>query len=74
MIRANRLLTPLVWIEYWPKESTDGGEETFDLVIFSSYKVQERAPYLGENRVWIGDATWKRLDCASVEVLVGGKV
>jgi hypothetical protein len=63
-----------VWIEHWPKESTNGGEESFELVVFSSYEVVERAPYLGETRAWIGDATWKRLDRASVEVLVGGKV
>jgi hypothetical protein len=44
------------------------------LVAFSSYKVEERAPYLGEARAWVGDATWKRLDRATVEVLVGGKV
>jgi hypothetical protein len=73
VIRANRLPTPLVWIEHWPKESSDG-EETFDLVVFSSYEVTGRAPYLGETRTWIGDATWKSLDRASVEVLVGTKV
>ena len=28
----------------WPKESTDAGEETFELVVFSSYEVEERAP------------------------------
>jgi len=44
------------------------------LVVFSSYEVTERAPYLGETRAWIGDAIWKRLDRATVEVLVGGKV
>jgi hypothetical protein len=74
VIRANKLPTHLVWIEHWPKESTDGGEETFDLVVFSSYEVTERAPYLGETRAWIGDATWKPLDHASVEIIVGGKV
>jgi hypothetical protein len=74
VIRSHRLPTPLVLIEHWPKESTDGGEETFELVAFSSYKVEERAPYLGEARAWVGDATWKRLDRATVEVLVGGKV
>jgi hypothetical protein len=74
VIRSHRLPTPLVWIEHWPKEATDGGEETFELVVFSSYKVKERAPYLGKTRAWIGDATWKRLDRAAVEVLVGGKV
>ncbi len=74
VIRSHRLPTPLVWIEHWPKEATDGGEESFELDIFSSYKVEERAPYLGETRAWIGDATWKRLDHTTVEVLVGGKV
>jgi len=72
-IRANELPTPLVWIEHWAEESTEG-QETFELVVFSSYEVVERAPYLGETRAWIGDATWKRLDRASVEVMVGGKV
>jgi hypothetical protein len=47
VIRANELPTPLVWIEHWPRESTNGGEETFELVVFSSYEVVERAPYLG---------------------------
>ena len=32
------------------------------MVVFSSYKVKERATYLAETREWIGDATWKRLD------------
>jgi hypothetical protein len=33
----------------------DGGEETFDLVVFSSYEVTQRAPYLGETRLTIGE-------------------
>jgi hypothetical protein len=74
VIRANELPTPLVWVEHWPEEGTDGGEETFELVVFSSYEVTERAPYLGETRVWIEEPAWKPLDRASVEVLVGGKV
>jgi hypothetical protein len=73
VIRANELPTPLVWVEHWPEESTEG-QETFELVVFSSYEVIERAPYLGETRAWVGDATWKPLDRATVEVLVGGKV
>jgi hypothetical protein len=56
VIRTNVLSTPLVWIEHWSEESTDGGVETFDLVVFSSYEVTERAPYLGEARAWIGEA------------------
>ena len=73
VIRANELPTHLVWIEHWPEGTTEG-YETFELVVFSSYKVEERAPYLGETRAWIGDATWKPFDRASVEILVEGKV
>jgi hypothetical protein len=43
VIRANELLTPLVWVEHWPKETIEG-QETFELVVFSSYEVVERAP------------------------------
>jgi hypothetical protein len=50
VIRANKLSTPLGWIEHRSEESTNGGGETFDLVAFSSYEVMERAPYLGETR------------------------
>jgi len=74
VIQANELPTPLVWIEHWPKESIDGRDETFELVVFSGYEVTERAPYLGETKTRIEEATWKALDCTSVEVLVGAKV
>ena len=74
VIRSHELPAPMVWIEHWPKEATDGAEETFELIVFSSYEVVERAPYLGETRAWIGDATWKQLDRPTVEALVGGKV
>lgn len=74
VICSHELPTPLVWIEHWPKESTGGGAETFELVVFSSYEVEERAPYLGETRARIGGATWKRLDRTTVEALVGEKV
>jgi hypothetical protein len=73
VVRANELPTPLVWIEHWPEETTEG-LETFELVVFSRYEVVEIAPYLRETRAWIGDATWKPLDRASVEILVEGKV
>jgi hypothetical protein len=49
VIQANEPPTPLVWIEYWPQESTEG-QETLDLVVFSGYEVTERAPYLGQAR------------------------
>ncbi len=73
VIRANELPTPLVWVEHWSQEST-GEQETFELAVFSSYEVEERAPYLGETRARIGLPIWKQLGRGSVEVLVGGKV
>jgi hypothetical protein len=75
VIRSHSLPTPLVWVEHWPKEGTDGEEEeAFELIVFSSYELTQRAPYLGETRAWIGEATWKTLDRTAVELLVGGKV
>jgi hypothetical protein len=60
-----------VWVEHFPKEATDGHSETFALVVFSSHEVKERAPYLGETRLTLGEPVWKRLDRESVEALVG---
>src|SRR5215217_1741056 len=74
VMRAYELPNPLVWIEHWSEESTNDGEETFELVVFSSFEVMERAPYLGATRAWIADARWKALDRASVEALVRDKV
>src|SRR5215208_1446972 len=70
VIRYHRLSAP-VWIEHYPTEATDGTSETFELVVFSSYTVKERAPYLGETRLPIGEPTWKTLDREIVETLVG---
>ena len=53
VIRSHELPTPLIGIEHWPEESTRGAE-TFELVDFSSYEIEERAPYLGETRARIG--------------------
>jgi hypothetical protein len=74
VIRYHKLALPPVWIEHYPKEATDGHSETFQLVVFSSYEVKERAPYLGETRLTIGEPVWKTLDRESVEALVGEKV
>jgi hypothetical protein len=43
-------------------------------VVFSSYEVKERAPYLGERRLTVGEPAWKTLDRESVEALVGQEV
>ena len=74
VIRYNRLALPPVWIEHYPKEATDGVSESFELVVFSSYEVTERAPYLGKTRLTVGTPTWKTLDRGSVETLVGQEV
>ena len=65
-----RLSTPAVWIEHHPPIATDGDTETFDLVTFSSYEVTERGPYLGETRLTLGEATWKRITRGMVKILV----
>jgi hypothetical protein len=57
-----------------PPIATDGSTETFDLAAFSSYEVRERGPYLGETRLTVGEATWKRITRSMDEVLVGAEV
>ena len=74
IIHYHALTLPVVWIEHHPPETTDGSTETFDLVAFSTYEVKERAPYMGETRLRVGEATWKRITRGMVEVLVGGEV
>ena len=66
------LPVPLVWIEHYPPETTDGQAETFDLVVFGHYEVREIVRAMEEGPVKeIGPPQWKRLDRGSVEVLVG---
>jgi hypothetical protein len=74
VIRYHRLHAPVVWIEHHPPITTDSFTETFDLVVFSSYEVRDRGPYMGETRLTVGEATWKRITKGMVEVLVGGEV
>ncbi len=75
VIEQHRLPTPLVWIEHHPPATTDGRTEVFELVLFDSYELREvRAPYLDDRMVEIGSPTWKALDRASVETLVGERL
>ena len=74
VIRYHKLALPPVWIEHYPKEATDGHSETFELVVFSSYEVKERAPYLGETWLTIGEPIWKTLEREIVEALVEQEV
>lgn len=68
-----KLPSPPVWIEHRPPESTDGGEEAFDLVAFAHYEVGTTLQG-GSLRKEIGPASRKPLDQQTVEMLVGGNV
>ncbi|MDP9488045.1 MAG: hypothetical protein M3Q49_20025, partial [Actinomycetota bacterium] len=68
---AYRLPTPLVYIEHYPPEATDGRAETFDLVVFGHWEAREIARVPGELVREIGRPTWKPVDRSSVEILVG---
>lgn len=74
IIQHFRLPSPPVWIEHRPREdSPNGQEEAFDLVIFDHHEV--RGTLRGGNpHQEIGQPTRKRLDRASVELLVGHEV
>jgi hypothetical protein len=69
VIAAHQLLAP-VWIEYHPEETTVAEVESFELVVFSDYKVKEIVGPTG-SRLEIGEPFWKPLDRCSVEVLIG---
>jgi hypothetical protein len=73
IIKHFRLPSPPVWIEHRSQESTNGQEETFDLVTFAHHEVKDtlRGEIVHQE---IGQPTRKRLDRASVELLVGQEV
>ena len=75
VIKSHRLPTLLVWIEHHPPEKMEGHTEIFEMVLFDSYEIRERrAPNLGDRAVEIGSPTWKPLDRAAVELLIGERV
>ena len=68
-----------VWIEHYPPEATNGRDETFDLVAFSSssYEVREILRGGGGGGAGhhnIGKPSWKSLDRKIVEALIGQPV
>lgn len=72
VIDAFKLPVPVVWIEHYSPETTDGASETFDLVVFGHYEVREIVRVEEEGTIKeIGPPSWRRLDRGSVEVLVG---
>jgi hypothetical protein len=61
-----------VWLEHYEDGARGTPEDraTFDLVLFSGHEVSE-VPRAGEWRKEVGVPTWKALDRASVEALIG---
>jgi hypothetical protein len=57
IISTNTIRVGPVWIEHYPKEATDSLSETFELAVFSSHGAIERAPYLRERSLTIGEPT-----------------
>jgi len=74
VISSHQLPTPLVWIEHYQEGARGTTEDphSFDLVLFSHYQIENLHPYLGEKRQRIGEPSWKPLDRATVEGLIGG--
>jgi hypothetical protein len=73
VIDFHRLPTPLVWIEHFEDGARGTPEDphTFDMVTFARYEVEELGAYMGEERKRIGEPSWKPLDRATVEALIG---
>ena len=73
VISFHRLPAPLVWIEHRQDGARGTPEDphSFDLVTFSSYEVEDLAPYMGEESKRIGEPSWKPLDRVTVETLIG---
>ena len=44
------------------------------MVTFSSYGVEDLGAYMGEERKRIGEPSWKPLDRATVEMLIGERL
>lgn len=70
------LPAPFTFIEHYPAEPALDMEETYDLVTFSDFRMRKEAPdYRGEGSVRrLGKQSWKPLDRATVENLVGQEV
>jgi hypothetical protein len=64
---------PPVFVEHYEEgaRGTPADRHTFDLVTFSSYEVEDLGAYMGEQRKRIGEPSWKPLDRATVEALIG---
>ena len=74
VLSFHRLPTPVIWVEHYEKgtRGTQEDPQTFDLVTFSGYEVEGPGRYTDEGRRRVSGPTWKPLDRATVEALVGG--
>ena len=75
VIENFRLPTPVVWIEHYEDGARGPAADpaTFDLVIFSHYEPREVLALDGWRKA-IGEPSWKALDRASAEALVGDEL
>lgn len=72
VMEVNQLARNLVWLEHYENgaRGTEEDPETFDLVTFASYEPMDFVSVNGWDRR-IGRPSWKALDRASVEWLIG---
>ena len=75
VLEANRLQRNPVWVEHYENgaHGTEKDPHTFDLVTFASYVPSSFAnPHIPGKR--IGKPSWKALDRATVEALIGSPI
>lgn len=68
------LLPPVIFVEHYEDGSGGTAEDphTFDLLTFSRLRVKEDVPELPGLHYEVGAPSWKPLDRATVEALIGG--
>lgn len=72
VMEANRLQRNPIWLEHYEDgaRGTEEDPETFDLVNFAGYEVRDFVSVNGPEKR-IGKPSWKALDRATVEALIG---
>ena len=75
VMEANRLERNPIWLEHYEDgaRGTQGDSHTFDLVTFASYEPMDFVSVGGWDRR-IGRPSWKALDRATVEALIGSEL
>lgn len=75
VLKGHNLKPPVIWIENYEDEARGTKEDphTFDLVSFEHFEPREAFGPDGWH-VRIGDSSWKPLERATVETLIGGEL